>query len=163
MGLEDILKLGDPRLYQKCEALTRKELPQIIPWAQTLDSLILQFRATYGAGRAIAAPQIGIMKRLVCMHLDEPVVFINPVLSNLSEEMIELWDGCMCFPLLLVKLRRHKRCTITFRDLNWNEHTWQLENDHSELLQHEVDHLDGILAIQRALDHKSFRWRTYNP
>jgi peptide deformylase len=84
---------------------------------------------------------------------------VNPVLSDMSEDMFELWDDCMCFPNLLVKVRRHRRCTLLFRDLEWVEHTWYLEDDLSELLQHEVDHLDGILATQRAIDDRSFRWR----
>jgi peptide deformylase len=102
---------------------------------------------------------MGIFKRLVCMHIESPVVMINPVLSEMSEEMFELWDDCMCFPNLLVKVSRHRSCTLQFFDLDWKEHIWHLTDDLSELLQHEVDHLDGILAIQRAVDEKSFRWR----
>jgi peptide deformylase len=107
----------------------------------------------------VAAPQTGIMKRLVCLHIDKPVVMINPVLTDKSEEMIELWDDCMCFPNLLVRVRRHKHCVLHFYDLDWKQHTWSLSDDISELLQHEVDHLDGILAIQRAIDSHAFRWR----
>jgi peptide deformylase len=93
------------------------------------------------------------------MHIDKPVVMINPVLSEMSTDMFELWDDCMCFPNLLVRVRRHRSCTLRFHDLDWQEHTWHLKDDLSELLQHEVDHLDGILATQRALNEKSFRWR----
>jgi peptide deformylase len=120
----------------------------------------MEFREKYKAGRAIAAPQIGVMKRLIYMNIDKPVVIINPVLSELSDEMFELWDDCMCFPNLLVRLKRHKAITLTFRDELWKEHTWNLENDLSELVQHEYDHLEGILATQRALDEKAFKWRS---
>jgi len=135
------------------------DLDLVRNWAKDLDGIILQFRAHYGAGRAVAAPQVGIFKRLICMHIDAPVVIINPELSNMSAEMLELWDDCMCFPSLLVRVRRHRHCTLHFRDLEWNEHTWDLSDDLSELLQHEVDHLDGILATQRAIDLQAFRWR----
>ena len=100
------------------------------------------------------------MKRLICMNIDRPVVIFNPVLSDLSEEMIELWDDCMCFPNLLVRLKRHRKITLTFRDLEWKEQRWELSDDLSELIQHEYDHLEGILATQRALDDRSFRWRS---
>ncbi len=157
-SLDMILPLGDPRLYQVCEPVVREEVDGLRPAIHDLLDLILQFRARYGAGRAIAAPQIGLMKRIICMNIDRPVVFINPVLSNLSDDMFELWDDCMCFPNLLVRLKRHRSLTITFRDLDWKEHSWELQDNLSELLQHEYDHLEGILATQRALDQKSFRW-----
>lgn len=159
MQLDDMLMLGDPRLHAVSEAIHRDELPDVAGWAEGLDSIILQFRERYGAGRAVALPQMNVRKRLVCMHVDEPVVMINPELSDLSDEMIELWDDCMCFPRLLVRVRRHRSCTLTFRDMEWTEHTWELADDLSELLQHEVDHLNGILATQRAIDDRSFRWR----
>lgn len=159
MDLSEMLMLGDPRLYLVSEEIVPEEIPDVHQWATGLDGIILQFHTRYGAGRAVAAPQMGIFKRLVCMHIDSPVVMINPVLSAKSEEMFEIWDDCMCFPNLLVKVKRHRSCTLQFRDLNWNEQTWHLRDDLSELLQHEVDHLDGILATQRAMDHCAFRWR----
>ena len=56
------------------------------------------------------APQIGVMKRLVYLHVVKPVVLINPHFENQSENMIEVWDDCMSFPELLVKVRRHRSC-----------------------------------------------------
>ena len=159
MDLSQMLMLGDPRLHHISEPLSPDEVNSVREWAVGLDSIILQFRKRYGAGRAVAAPQMGIFKRLVCTHIDRPVVMINPELSGLSDEIFELWDDCMCFPNLLVRVRRHKSCVLKFRDLDWREHTWMLSDDLSELLQHEVDHLDGILATQRAIDSTSFCWR----
>ena len=78
------------------------------------------------------------------------------LMDRKSREMIEIWDDCMSFPDLSVKVLRHKSCRITYRDLNWEEKTMQLEDDLAELLQHEYDHLDGILAVSRAIDGKSF-------
>jgi peptide deformylase len=77
--------------------------------------------------------------------------------------MLTLWDNCLSFPCLSVKVKRHKSCRITYRDLKWQEKTAELEGDLSELLQHEVDHLDGILATQRAVDLKSFAVRGFEP
>jgi peptide deformylase len=73
--------------------------------------------------------------------------------------MFELWDDCMSFPNLLVKVKRHKSLTIKYLDENWQTQEWQMTDDLSELLQHEYDHLDGILCTMRAIDEKSFKWR----
>jgi peptide deformylase len=159
VSLDTILKLGDPRLYKKSEPATKDELPVLLPVIDHLQALILAFREKYGTGRAIAAPQIGVKKRIICMNTGSPEVFINPVLTDLSDEMMELWDDCMCFPHLLVRVRRHRRCTLHYVDLAWRPHAQRLEDDLSELLQHEYDHLEGILATQRAIDLKSFRWK----
>jgi peptide deformylase len=118
-----------------------------------------EIRLKYNFGRAIAAPQLGIMKRLIYMNIDKPIVFINPEFTFLSEDMFELWDDCMSFPNLLVKVKRHKSLTIKYLDENWKTQEWQMTDDLSELLQHEYDHLDGILCTMRAIDEKSFKWR----
>jgi peptide deformylase len=159
MLLNKILPLGNPLLYQKSGPVKREELELLKPVFHDLHQIILDFRKKYNAGRAIASPQIGVMKRVICMNINEPIVIINPVLSNPSKEMIELWDDCMCFPNLLVRLKRHQSITLSFHDEGWHEHSWDLADDLSELIQHEYDHLEGILATQRAIDNKSFKWR----
>src|SRR3569833_1169538 len=100
--LSDLLLLGDPRLYETCAPVEKPELPLVAGWVAEMDNVMKEIRAKYDFGRAIAAPQLGIMKRLVYMNIDKPVVFIIPVLENLSSELFELWDDCMCFPNLLV-------------------------------------------------------------
>lgn len=157
MNLDQILLLGDERLYKPSTEVRPEELRSLQQGIADLHGLVLQFREKYGKGRAIAAPQIGLMKRIICYHVDEPVTLINPVLSNPGEELMEVWDDCMSFPQLLVRVRRHRACTISFRDVNWNLHKWDLMDDLSELFQHEIDHLDGILATDRAIDERSFR------
>lgn len=157
--LEDLLLLGDPRLYQTCEPLSREELPKVKSWVEDLDNVMKEIRAKYNFGRAIAAPQLGIMKRLIYMNIDKPVVFINPEFSFLSEEKFEIWDDCMSFPNLLVKVKRHKKVRIKYLNEHWESQEMELEDDLSELLQHEYDHLDGILCTMRAIDEKSFKWR----
>lgn len=157
--IKNILLLGDSRLYETCPPVEKSELPQVSGWVDDMAATVIAFRKQYGAGRAIAAPQLGIMRRLIVMNIDQPVAFINPVLSDFSEEQFEMWDDCMSFPNLLVKLTRHKRCKITYLDLNWEEQSLWLEDDLSELLQHEYDHLNGILATMRAIDEHSFKWK----
>lgn len=157
--LTDMVLLGDPRLYEICEPITEADKPYLAAWVADLHNVMTEVRAKYGFGRAIAAPQLGIMKRLVYMHIDKPVVFINPTFENLSPEMFELWDDCMSFPNLLVKVKRHKSLTINYLDENFKSQTWQMNDALAELLQHEVDHLDGVLCTMRAIDERSFKWR----
>jgi peptide deformylase len=159
MLINKVLKLGNPKLYEVSEEVERHELPELKPVIKELHDILMEFRAKYNAGRAIAAPQIGVLKRLIYLNIDKPVVIINPELFDMSEELIEIWDDCLCFPELFVKVNRHKSCKIRFLDTNWKENNWDLTDGLSELLQHEYDHLEGILATQRAIDDKSFRWR----
>jgi peptide deformylase len=158
--VKEVLLLGNSKLYEISRSVERNELPTLKEVVNDLHDTLMDFKQRYGVGRAIAAPQIGVMKRMIYMYIDNPVVFINPVLQNKSKEMMRVWDDCMCFPDLLVKVERHKTCTISYRDLDWNEQKTQLEGDLSELLQHEYDHLDGILAVSRAVDEHSFALRS---
>ena len=160
MAVREILLLGNPVLYEISEPVRKQALPHMAGVVKDLHDTMMAFRERYGVGRAIAAPQIGVMKRLVYMYINEPVIFINPLLSNKSEEMIQVWDDCMCFPELLVKVRRHRRCLIRYQNMDWGEEEMWLEDDLSELLQHEIDHLDGILAVSRAMDNHSFALRS---
>jgi len=159
MAVRTLLRLGNPRLFQPCEPVLHAELASVHSVVDDLHDTLSAFRDEYGPARAVAAPQIGVLKRLIYMNIDGSKVFINPVLSDRSKEMFEIWDDCMSFPELLVRVRRHRSCTITYRDLDWNEHTEHL-TDLSELLQHECDHLDGILATMRAVDERSIILRS---
>ena len=160
MAVREILLLGNPKLYEVCDPIRKDELSSLDPVVQDLHDTMIDFRNRHGLGRAIAAPQIGVMKRLVYALVDRPTIFINPTLDRKSEEMFEMWDDCMSFPELVVKVRRHRRCRITFRNEDWAERRIDLDEDLGELLQHEVDHLDGILAVQRAIDERSFGLRS---
>lgn len=155
-----ILLLGDPKLYEASVPVGREEdLSQL---KQDLHDTLMAFRRTYHAGRAIAAPQIGVQKRVLYMYIDKPVLFLNPVLRFPDEEMMEVLDDCMSFPTLYVRVLRHKRCIIDYFDETWQPHSLPLEDDLSELLQHEYDHLDGILATMRAIDSQSLVMKRIN-
>ena len=152
----EILLLGDPRLYEISEDVKREELEELRPVFDDLFDCIRGIRRDYGFGRAIAAPQIGVKKRLICILTDKPYVIINPSLEFVGDEMMELMDDCMSFPNLLVRVRRYRHCILRYRDENWQEREMAMDDDMSELIQHEYDHLDGILATMRAIDNKSF-------
>jgi peptide deformylase len=161
-SLNDLLLLGDPRLYEVCTPIERNELPLVTQWVSDLDDVMKEIRRKYGFGRAIAAPQLGIMKRLVYMNIDKPMIFINPEIRNASDELFELWDDCMSLPNLLVKVKRHKSLVLHYLDENWQEQQWFMQDDLAELLQHECDHLDGILCTMRAINEKAFKWRLHD-
>ncbi len=153
---KEILLLGNPELYGISESVQKDELTEVEVIVNNLHDTLIDFRNKYGAGRAIAAPQIGVKKRIIYMFIDNPTVFINPKLIFPDEEMMEVMDDCMSFPNLFVKVRRYKRAIIEYKDLNWIDQEMKLKGDLSELLQHEYDHLDGILATMRAKDNKAF-------
>jgi peptide deformylase len=159
--LKDLLLLGNPKLYEVCAPIAEEELPMVKEWVSDLHDVMQEFRSTYHFGRAIAAPQLGIMKRLIYMHIESPMVFINPVFTQLSPDMFELWDDCMSFPNLLVKLNRHHSVTVKYLDENWISREQTMNEDLAELIQHEYDHLNGILCTMRAIDEKAFKWRSF--
>ncbi len=151
-----ILLLGDPRLYEVSEEVKREELEELRPIFEDMFDCIKGIRRDYGFGRAIAEPQIDVRKRVICILTDKPYIIINPRLEFTDDEKMELLDDCMSFPNLLVRVKRYRRCILRYRDEYWNEREMHMEDDMSELIQHEYDHLDGILATMRAVDNKSF-------
>lgn len=153
--IREILKLGDERLYEISAPITQEDFSQLPQWVEDLHDTLMEYRRVYGAGRAVAAPQIGIRKRLLYMYLDRPYVFINPTLTFPDEEQYELLDDCMSFPGLMVRVRRYRRAVIRYTDMAQQQQEMALEGDLAELLQHEYDHLDGILATMRAVDDRS--------
>ncbi len=152
----EILLLGDPRLYEVSVAVEREELTELRPVINDMFDCIRAIRRDYGFGRAIAAPQIGVPKRLICILTDKPYVIMNPELEFIGEEMMELMDDCMSFPKLFVRVRRHRHCILRYTDENWEKKEIRMDDDMAELIQHEYDHLNGILATMRAIDGKSF-------
>lgn len=129
--------------------LTDSELPQnMADLAATLED----FRATAGFGRGISAPQIGIGKRLIMMNLGTgPLAVINPEITWRSEATQWVWDDCLSVPDLLVKVERAASITVDFTDHLGRRCRWaRLAADLAELLQHEIDHLDGVLMTDLA-------------
>jgi peptide deformylase len=158
VAAREILLLGNENLYRVCKEVTRDNLDKAKKVIEDLHDTILEFRRKYGFGRAIAAPQINEPFRILYMNFDgRSIALINPRLEFIGDEKFEVWDDCMSFPGLEVKLLRYKQCRVYYKDLDWKDCTLEFTDDLSELIQHEYDHLDGILAVQRAIDNKSFR------
>ena len=111
------------------------------------------FRSAHGWGRALAAPQLGIAKRIIVLDLGAgPFFMINPAVERRSPEEFELWDDCMCAPSIAVRLLRSRSMTVRFTDERGRvARIEKCGESVSELLQHELDHLDGVLLTDRML------------
>jgi peptide deformylase len=155
-----VLELGDSRLRAVCPAVAGTLDATQRAQAATLQATLAAFRARAGFGRAIAAPQIGFLARIVAMDLGDraypdggrgPLLLVDPEVTWRSDETFTLWDDCMSFPWLLVRVRRHASLSVAFRDGDGARHRWErVDRALAELLQHELDHLDGVLALDRA-------------
>lgn len=156
MSVKPILQLGDPLLREICASVE----PTSAAAAQTARDLadtLAATRAATGYGRAIAAPQIGVLERVIYLNVEQPWPLVNPVITRKSDETVVVWDACLSFLSIFMKVRRHKHITVTYQDLDGVAHQFEAgpENDYAELLQHEIDHLDGVLCLDRVEDIKT--------
>lgn len=143
--MADVLLLGDPRLRVRSAEVDAYDADAFESLAATLDA----FRKEHGFGRAISAPQIGIARRFIAVNLGKGTFFVvNPVITWRSGETFTMWDDCMSFPDLLVRVERARSLSLDYVDEHGKPQTWrELDQAAAELLQHEIDHLDGILFI----------------
>ncbi len=161
MAIKPILLMGNPVLYEISEEVSADGRDQTEEIISDLRDTLENFRKTNGFGRAIAAVQIGVKKRIIFMKTDnEERVFINPKLEFLTTEQIELWDDCFSLPNIRVRVKRYKNVKVEYLNTNWQPVTEIFTDDLSELIQHEYDHLEGILAVARAIDKNSFTFES---
>jgi peptide deformylase len=151
--------LGDPILSKTAKEIPISDILQNpeIKEAVTAGHLALSdFRQKHGYGRAIAAPQFGFSLQLICMNLGTPITIFNPQITWRSKETFRMWDDCLSFPELMACVERHVSISITFQDENGLTQSWNnLPRDLSELLQHEIDHLHGVLAVDISVKPKN--------
>lgn len=148
MPARRILQLGDPLLRAVSIPVDPAEAATVL---QDLDDTLAEFRRTHGFGRGISAIQIGSAVRVIFLFVDGVrYELINPEYTWQSPECFELWDDCFSFPDLMVRLRRHVSVRLRYQDLAGGWLDLPAEGALSELIQHEMDHLDGVLAVDRA-------------
>jgi peptide deformylase len=158
MAVRRVLKMGDPLLYRRADPVTAFDTSE-------LNALITDMFDTMAAlnGAGLAAPQIGVSQRVVIFGVEanpryphaEPVpmtVLINPVLEPLGEEMEEGWEGCLSVPGLRGLVSRHRHLRYTGFDPMGNRIDRTVSDFHARVVQHESDHLDGILYPMRLKD-----------
>jgi len=159
MPIQIIRQLGDPILREVADKVEDPTSPGTESLVQDLADTLGHWRKTTGYGRAIAAPQIGVKQRVIFLQLAgaEPWPLVNPEITGRSEAKIIVWDACLSFLSIFMQVERHKEITVAYQDLRGASRLVHAgaERDLSELLQHEIDHLDGILALDRVVDIKT--------
>jgi peptide deformylase len=159
MPIRPVLQLGDPLLRQKAAAVPDPTAPETHNLIRDLADTLADWRSATGYGRGIAAPQLGVLQRVIFLKLPDadPWPLINPQIIKRSQEKIIVWDACLSFLSIFMQVERHRKITIRYQDLNGDTLEFEAGEDRnlSELLQHEIDHLDGILAIDRVVDVKT--------
>jgi peptide deformylase len=149
-----VLLLGDPALRTVCKPVDDVNDANFLDHRDRLHATLDAFRTEHGFGRAISAPQIGVTLRFIAVNLGNgPFTLINPEITWCSPETFTMWDDCMSFPFVLVRVRRHRAISVRFLDDQGQmKEMEKLDQATSELLQHEIDHLNGVLAVDHALD-----------
>ncbi len=160
--IREVLRMGDPRLWRVSEPVQRFG-------TRELDELLQDMRDTMAAhnGAGLAAPQIGVPLRVVIFGVDfnprypdaDPVPYtelVNPVLSPLSDELEEGWEGCLSVPGLRGVVARHAALRYEGFDPDGNRIEREVTGFHARVVQHECDHLDGILYPMRMSDMRRF-------
>ena len=160
--IREVLRMGDPRLWQKSLPVTRFKTKE-------LDELLQDMRDTMAHldGAGLAAPQIGVLLRVVIFGVkanprypgveDVPdTVLINPELKSLSDELEEGWEGCLSVPGMRGWVPRFRQLHYGGRDEKGMPFERTVEGFHARVVQHEVDHLDGVLYPMRIRDFTRF-------
>jgi peptide deformylase len=162
MAIREVLKMGDPRLLAVAEPVLEFGTPEL---RQLLADMQDTMRDLHGAG--LAAPQIGVGLRVVIFGFEDNsrypdadsvpfTVLINPVLSPLSEVLDEAWEGCLSVPGMRGLVPRYRELRYTGFDAAGAPLDRTVKDFHARVVQHEVDHLDGILYPRRIRDLTQF-------
>ena len=162
MAVHPILKMGDPRLLRVAKTVERFDTPELHLLAEDLHETMV---AANGAG--LAAPQIGVDLRVVLFGFQKserypeapPVpktLLINPVIERIGDELEEGWEGCLSVPGLRGVVARPRRIRYRGFDLQGQLIEREAEGFHARVVQHECDHLDGILYPMRVQDFRRF-------
>jgi peptide deformylase len=160
--IREVLKMGDPRLLQQAQPVETFDTPE-------LHALLADMRDTMAhlSGAGLAAPQIGVGLQVVIFGVGQNprypdaeevpnTVLINPVLTPLSDELEEDWEGCLSVPGLRGMVPRHARLRYQGFDERGNPIDRSVSGFHARVVQHEVDHLMGILYPMRIRDFSKF-------
>jgi peptide deformylase len=164
MSVRAIIAVGDPILRRPAPEMSTDEL-RAAETQELIDDLIETRRAAGGAG--LAAPQIGELKRVAVVEVDEHTrypykplvaltVMVNPVIEPLSEEQLLISEGCLSVPGLRGDVERHLEIAVNFLDRNGEKQRVVARGLTAGTFQHEADHLDGVLFLDRVTDPRSF-------
>jgi len=164
MSLHEIVRWPDPRLATAC-----KPVAKITPEIRKLANDMLE--TMYAApGRGLAAPQVGVLSRVFVMDTTwkdgtrDPMVFVNPEILTASEERATLAEGCLSIPGVSVEVTRSLRVRLRWTDLEGQRCERAFDGFPAACVQHEMDHLDGIVTLDRVdADTRARILSDYNP
>jgi peptide deformylase len=146
-------------LRQKSAPVEDPTASEVHDLVRDLGDTLAHWRSTTGYGRGIAAPQIGVLQRVIFLKLEgvEPWPLINPEIIDYGAETIIVWDACLSFLSIFMQVERRRHVTVRYQNLEGETLEFEAGDDRNlaELVQHEIDHLDGILAIDRVVDIKT--------
>ena len=156
MVVKEVLMIGNPALREPSADIAFDDpgLQYILP---DLKDTLTHLQETKRIGRALAAPQIGYVKKAIYFQIPDNAFYIlNPDILEHSDEMIDVWDSCYSFDVaFFVKIPRHNRIKVRFLTPDGEEKVEEYIGDMAELVQHEVDHLFGVLATDHLKDPKN--------
>ncbi|MCL5110480.1 MAG: peptide deformylase [Chloroflexi bacterium] len=155
MAVREILQMGNHVLRQVARPVADATDPAVANLVGDLRDTLATCRAATGYGRAIAAPQVGADLRLVFLNVDHPWPLVNPSIVQSSAETMVVWDACLSFLSIFFQVQRNRWIDVRYQDLSGAWRQFRAEGDLSELLQHEIDHLEGILAVDRIVDTRT--------
>jgi len=159
MAIRTVLQLGGPGLREVAKPMNDPTAPEFRVLVEDLADTLAHWRKTTGYGRGIAGPQLGASLRVIFLRLpgEEPWPIVNPTITERSAGKIVVGDACLSFLSIFMQVERHREITVRYQDLSgeWHEIRAGEERDLSELLQHEIDHLDGILAVDSITNVKT--------
>jgi peptide deformylase len=159
MAIRRVLMIGNPILRKRSsEVKKRAEAEKILG---DLRDTLIHLQKKKRIGRALAAPQIGYLRKIVYFNLPKrSFAMVNPKIVWKSKGKFEVWDSCFSFDVsFFVKIKRHKRIRVEYRTVEGNPLTEEFKDDTSELVQHEIDHLHGILATDHLHHPKNIMMR----
>ena len=163
MPVQEILGLGNPFLWEQSSPVEEPSSSVVSELMHDLEDTLNAFHAEHGFGQGIAAPQIGVLKRVIFISI-KPEGFrgalINPVVTSESSDRYELWDSCLCCPELLTRVSRASDVRVEHVDVDGTLRTLEATGELASLLQHEIDHLDGVLAVEKAVSPRAFMSRS---
>jgi len=153
--------LGDPTLRVRAQPVLDAISPATRLITDDLRDSLRAARKRHGMGRAIAAPQIGAPVRVILIDTDRKrTTMLNPEIVDVGPDDFSVWDDCFCFPDVLVRVTRAHQVAVRYLDTRGKERVAELQGPMAELVQHEIDHLDGILALDRAAGLDPFAYRS---
>ncbi|MEE8250459.1 MAG: peptide deformylase [Gemmatimonadales bacterium] len=159
MTARPIRLLGDPMLRSKCNLVADPSSPAVRVVADDLRDSLKELKRVKGRGLGLSAPQVGAPIQLIFLELERRTLLVNPEIVDVGSNDFLLWDECFSLPDLMIRVQHAHQITVKYLDLGGKEHRIDFEGPPAHLIQHQIDHLNGVLAIDVATGFDPFCFR----